>query len=196
MTEIRLDYVKPVTWPDGGTPGPARAYARVTVDKRPLDLVLLVVDERWQVLATPAAEQEVVDHAAWPAERTASLAEGVQDGDDVSVDEAMGLFRLTILTAQDELIALSSRAVATDDSGLSRLVYAEDLVPGMVVARAHSQGLSILADTSSSDTEWCTIVEIREFGHLFSAILIRPTGDYVPAYWHRPELVRVRVETP
>lgn len=63
-----------------------------------------------------------------------------------------------------------------------RLVYAEDLAPGMLVC------------TDGSRTTWATLLEVRRHGGIISAVSVDQAGDQQPIIVNDWAMLPVRVD--
>lgn len=87
------------------------------------------------------------------------------------------------------------------DEPPTRLIYGEDLGPGMVLRQSepcqHSSGSDAIAvhlGGGQHPLEDVTVLEVREEGGVVSAILVRRNGDQLPLYVARKGLIRQRVD--
>jgi hypothetical protein len=98
---------------------------------------------------------------------------------------------------------LSTMEVEEPERIPNRLVYASDVVPGMILVTerqcSHARGLmATLVGTHSHGYALSTVLEIRQgegaMAHLLSAIVLDEAGEQQPCLWHTVELVRIRVD--
>lgn len=69
-----------------------------------------------------------------------------------------------------------------------RLVYAEDLVAGMVM------GVDTRTSLLGTTRSWSTVLEVRRHGGVMSAIVVDETGDQQPVVTNDFQLLPVRVD--
>lgn len=84
------------------------------------------------------------------------------------------------------------------DQPPTRLVYAEDVTAGMVVALeqpcAHTNMFALMGGAPHEHGwSYCSVLERRDKGGIVSVILVDESGEQRPAVWHELTLVRIRV---